>query len=241
MQLLLTDSHSRLRQILLIALAVVLIYCGMLSASKAFVFVAACLFLVWIPILMERSGRGTDRLRIIVGILCAVAVIASSSAFQELFRIIDDRFSYAANVSQLTTGRTVLWKRYLHEFAHDPLLTLLGEGFTTVTLMGRASHNTVLQGIYQFGLLGFPLVLAWLFRMMKNVVDAVPNRGNRRKDALLLCVGVMLPWMSLDILFFDELFLLTAYAAFGIARIREGEADVVSPRQPSPVRGTRRS
>ena len=30
-----------------------------------------------------------------------------------------------------------------------------------------------------------------------------------------MCVGVVLPWMALDILFFDEFFLLPVYAAIG--------------------------
>lgn len=36
------------------------------------------------------------------------------------------------------------------------------------------------------------------------------------KHALLMCVGVVLPWMGIDILQFDEFFLLPVYAVIGI-------------------------
>lgn len=31
-----------------------------------------------------------------------------------------------------------------------------------------------------------------------------------------MCVGIVLPWMALDILFFDELFLLPVYGALAV-------------------------
>ena len=37
------------------------------------------------------------------------------------------------------------------------------------------------------------------------------------KHVLLVCVGVALPWMGIDILQFDEFFLLPIYAVIGIA------------------------
>ena len=126
----------------------------------------------------------------------------------------DDRFSYSANISQLTTGRTDLWKKYIEEFLHNAPLTLLGEGYTSVTLDGFASHNTVIQGIFQFGIIGFPFFLTWVYLSLKSTFVKYVNIKANWKFALLMCVGVVLPWMALDLLFFDEFFLLPAYAMF---------------------------
>ncbi len=222
--LLLSREKRRRPQLVLAVLAVVLVYCGLLSASKSFAIVLACLVLFWIPILMQRKNRGSARARLLLGILCAVGIMLSSSAFRSLLQIMDDRFMYATNISQLTTGRTVLWARYLHEFSHNALLTLFGQGFTNVNLNGRASHNTVIQGIYQFGLIGFPLVLAWLAATVKKAYARIGPVPVQWKAALLMCVGVLMPWMGLDLLFFDELFLLPVYAAVGVQFFSEGEA-----------------
>ena len=126
------------------------------------------------------------------------------------------RFSYASNISELTTGRTDLWLKYLREFTHNGWLTLLGEGYTSITLENEASHNTVIQGIFQFGLLGFPALCAWIAFILKRAGSG-RLRHCRAKYVLLMGVGVVLPWMGLDILFFDEFFLLPIYAVIGIA------------------------
>ena len=214
-QILLSCERERRRQLLLSAIAVALIYCGLLSASKSFILVAVCLFIVWIPILLERGNR-SGKARVVVGIVCVGIIMLSSSAFQSLLRIVDDRFSYSANISQLTTGRTDLWKKYIEEFLHNAPLTLLGEGYTSVTLDGFASHNTVIQGIFQFGIIGFPIFLTWVYLSLKSTFVKYVNIKANWKFALLMCVGVVLPWMALDLLFFDEFFLLPAYAMVGI-------------------------
>lgn len=229
--LLLCREPRRLRQLLLALLALVLLYCGLLSASKSFVLVMACLMLVWIPMLMERRTRGSTRVRVLLGLLCAVAIVLSSSAFQELLRMMDDRFSNAVNVSNLTTGRTELWLRYLRELAHNAGLTLLGQGYSNVHLGGRASHNTLIQGVYQFGLVGLPLLVAWFCGLLRRERQTGPVA---RAAVLLLCIGVTMPWLGLDMLFFDEIFLLPVYAAVGVSAFSARPAENTPPEGADP-------
>lgn len=223
--MLLSREKDRLRQAVLIIAAVLLLYCGMLSASKMFVVVLACLFLFWIPVLMEKGGRGNSRVRMLVGLICAGGIFISSSVFKELLQIIDDRFAYAANVSQLTTGRTDIWKNYINEFLENIDVTLLGEGYSPVIIKGRASHNTVIQGVFQFGLIGLPLIAAWMYFFLKDIFKSAENTKTDWKYAELMCVGTVLPWMSLDILFFDEFFLVSLYAAVGIVCMSKDASD----------------
>lgn len=213
-QLLLSREEKRGNQLALLALMVLLIYCGLLSASKSFVLTTAGLFLVWVPILLEKGHRAS-KFRLLLGILCAGIVIVSSSAFEPLFEVIDERFSYAANISQLTTKRTDLWMDYLNEFTHNVPLTLLGQGYTSVTLHGWASHNTIIQSVYQFGLLGAPLLFIWVALMLKRVRQRLKDSRSNWRYTILMLVGVVIPWIALDILFFDEFFLLPVYVVLG--------------------------
>lgn len=213
-QLLLSREEKRVHQLALLALMVLLIYCGLLSASKSFVLTTAGLFLAWVPILLEKGHR-TSKFRLLLGIMCAGAVIVSSSAFEPLFEVIDERFSYAANISQLTTKRTDLWMDYLNEFAHNVSLTLFGHGYTSVTLHGWASHNTIIQSVYQFGLLGAPLLFIWVALTLKRVRQGLKDSRSNWRYTLLMLVGVVIPWIALDILFFDEFFLLPVYVVLG--------------------------
>lgn len=213
-QLLLSREEKRTHQLTLLLVLILLLYCGMLSASKSFVVVTAGLFLVWVPILLEK-GHWSSKFRLLAGVLCAGAVVLSSSAFEPLFEIIAERFSYSANISQLTTKRTDLWMDYLNEFAHNIPLTLLGQGYTSVTLHGWASHNTIIQSVFQFGLLGVPLLTAWVVLTLKDVQRKLGDSRPKWTYTLLMLVGVVMPWFALDILFFDEFFLLPIYVVLG--------------------------
>ena len=215
-QLLLCYEKGRRSQIVLAILALILLYCGLLSASKSFIIVTACLFLLWVPILLEK-GASSSRFRLLMGLLCAGIVIASSSAFQELLQIVDDRFAQASNMSELTTGRTDLWRNYIHEFLYNPITLLFGEGYTSINLNSKASHNTLIQLVYQFGLIGIPFLVSWVVISLRNLFAQFNVGCVQWKHVLLVCVGVALPWMGIDILQFDEFFLLPIYAVIGIA------------------------
>lgn len=193
------------------------LYCGLLSASKSFIIITACLFFVWIPTLLKKQNRGSTADKVFIGLLCAGIIVLSSTAFQELFKIIDTRFSYASSVSELTTGRTDLWQTYINEFIHNPVLVLLGEGFSSVIIGKRASHNTIIQGVFQFGIIGFPFLIAWFVITIKNLISNISDKKPHFLYILLMGVGIVLPWMALDIIFFDELFLLPVYGALAVA------------------------
>lgn len=196
-QLLLCYEKGRRNQLVLAILALILLYCGLLSASKSFIIVTACLFLLWVPILLEK-GASSSRFRLFMGVLCAGIVIASSSAFQALLQIVDDRFAQASNMSELTTGRTDLWKNYIHEFLYNPITLLFGEGYTSINLNNKGSHNTLIQLVYQFGLIGIPFLVSWVVISLRNLFAQFNVGRVQWKHVLLVCVGVALPWMGID-------------------------------------------
>lgn len=218
----LSEEKKRPWQLTLMGAALVLVYCGLLSASKSFVIVALSMLVVWIPVLIAKSALN-GRYGLFALILITALALTQLPAFQSLLSVLNTRFSYASNASQLTTGRTDIWAKYLAEFARNIPLTLFGEGFTDVIFAGKASHNTIIQGIYQFGLVGFPFLVAWSCRAVKNLAPKPKESGRRYlfgawwPYVLILCIGAFLPWMALDILFFDELFLLPAYVMLGIS------------------------
>lgn len=214
--LLLSREKKSSHRLVLAVISVVLLYCGLLSASKSFIVITACLFFVWILTLLEKENRGSNAIKVFVGLFCAGVIVLTSTAFQELFKIVDTRFSYASNVSELTTGRTDIWYYYIDELTHNPLLALFGEGFSSVIIGKKASHNTVIQGVFQFGLIGFPFLITWILITIKNLIVQAVHSKLHFLYILLMCVGIVLPWMALDILFFDELFLLPIYGALAV-------------------------
>lgn len=216
---LLSRETEKRRQILLAVVSVVLLYCGLLSASKTFVLTVACLFLFWLPILLERGNYGSARTRLLFGVLCAVAFVLVSPAFRQVLQIIGARFTEGEGLAGLTTNRTTLWLQYLTAFVHDIPLTLFGAGYTSVNLFRKASHNTLIQAVYQFGILGIPLLLVWMWNMLADMFPESDKPLAGWKYTVLLCVGSFLPWMALDILQYDEFFLLPVYVLLGVAHV----------------------
>lgn len=216
---LLSRETEKRCQILLAAVSVALLYCGLLSASKTFVLTVACLFLFWLPILLERGNYGSARTRLLFGVLCAVAFVLVSPAFRQVIRIISARFTEGEGLAGLTTNRTTLWLQYLTAFVHDIPLTLFGAGYTSVNLFRKASHNTLIQAVYQFGILGIPLLLVWMWNMLADMFPESDKPLAGWKYTVLLCVGSFLPWMALDILQYDEFFLLPVYVLLGVAHV----------------------
>lgn len=215
-QLLLIIESERRRRILLSVMAMLLFYCGMLSASKTFVIVFAVQMFIWTVLILDRDNRGRALFRILAGVVIASAIILSSSEFTRLFQLINERLSFSANASEITTHRTDLWMMYLNELTRNPVLALLGEGYTNVNLNGRASHNTLIQGVYQFGIIGFPLLFVWMRMSIKKMFINSGRKFIEKKYGFLMVTGVMMPWLSLDILFFDEFFLLPLYAGCAV-------------------------
>lgn len=216
---LLSRETEKRRQILLAAVSVALLYCGLLSASKTFVLTVACLFLFWLPILLERGNYGSARTRLLFGVLCAVAFVLVSPAFRQVLQIIGARFTEGEGLAGLTTNRTTLWLQYLTAFVHDIPLTLFGAGYTSVNLFRKASHNTLIQAVYQFGILGIPLLLVWMWNMLADMFPESDKPLAGWKYTVMLCVGSFLPWMALDILHYDEFFLLPVYVLLGVAHV----------------------
>ena len=216
---LLSRETEKRRQILLAAVSVALLYCGLLSASKTFVLTVACLFLFWLPILLERGNYGSARTRLLFGVLCAIAFVLVSPAFRQVLQIIGARFTEGEGLAGLTTNRTTLWLQYLTAFVHDIPLTLFGAGYTSVNLFRKASHNTLIQAVYQFGILGIPLLLVWMWNMLADMFPESDKPLAGWKYTVLLCVGSFLPWMALDILQYDEFFLLPIYVLLGVAHV----------------------
>lgn len=210
-QLLLGAEKNRKRQILLIVLMIALLYCGLLSASKMFILVIACMFGVWTVSLFKRRRFG-----LVIGIVCAGMVVLASSAFQSLFQILSDRFAESSGVSGVTTGRTDIWMNYIYAFWENPTIMIFGQGYSAVNLNNhKASHNTLIQLVYQFGLFGAPLIIAWLIMSLRDFASCLQKNKVKARYAVLMCVGVVLPWMALDIMQFDEFFLMPAYAVIG--------------------------
>ena len=220
------------RRLLMLALMVLLLmYCGLLSVSKSFLLVSIALLLLWVADLLLRKGKVTIKLTLIFTILILGAFFLSSTVFTDMLDVLWSRFGQDNNLSDFTTGRTELWIKYITEILEDPLLLLFGVGYTRTTIGGEASHNTLIQGVFQVGLVGGLSLLAWEVCYFRVLLDGVRMRWNQVPQLAILLCGVFGPWLALDYLVFDEFFILPMYVCVAISFLAQqgaGDSPLIS-------------
>ena len=220
------NVKRRKEYLLISVLIVILLYCGMLSSSKSFIIVATFTIIVWILEIMFMKKKIVHKLIIISCIVLAGVFIVSSVEFNELLQMQVQRFSNANNVSNLTTGRSDLWKMYIEEISQNARIFFVGQGLSNILVQGRASHNTLIQIIYQFGIIGVIGIITWIILFFKKHVTIIVFNKKNFIKYLILAIGIFLPWMALDMLYFDEFFLMFMLTYCGIEYIREENGQV---------------
>ncbi len=227
--ILLLETVSKKKLVALILMAGTLVYCGFLSVSKTFFLITVCLMILWILALLFNRGKISVKITMILVIIVGVVFLLSSTVFTDAVDAIIARFGRDNNISDFTTGRTDIWMEYLQAFAEDPLLLLFGKGYTSVLIGGTASHNTIIQAIFQFGLIGCVFLVAWFLCLFHNLLITTSFKMNSLVSVLILLLGAIGPWMALDMVHFDEFFLIPLYICVGI-RFLSKETTVDEPK-----------
>jgi len=221
---LLLTQKKRGHTVLLGIMTFVLLYCGFLSASKSFVIVAAMVVALWIIAFLRMRGRTGFKVIMLIAIILAAVVIATSALFGELIEVLATRFSFSNDLDSFTTGRTALWISYVKEILNNVKLFFLGEGFTSVRVNDRASHNSLLQTFYQFGFLGAPFLAVWVGTFYRDASTRGYKRRRTTLEQVIIATGVFMPWLAIDILFFDDFFLLQWYMFSAVQMLRREQA-----------------
>lgn len=218
---LLMNKVSKVQRVALVAMAVVLLYCGLVSVSKSFLLVTMCLILFWFIGFMFRRGQLSSKIVMLCTILVVVLFLLSSTVFMDLMDVMLSRMDLNVSLSAFTTKRVDLWISYLRAFADQPRLLLFGKGFVNILVDGRGSHNSVIQCVYQFGLVGTALFVVWLVHFVRTLMMRRSVRGIEITQIAILLLGTFGPWLGLDFLFFDELFLLPIYVCAAMQHLME--------------------
>jgi len=217
----LLKEKQRGRMITMFTIILLLLYCGFLSGSKSFILITLGLLLLWVIGLFRMQGRVVFKVVLITAAVLVAIFIATSELFRDLLDVFATRFSFHKNLSDFTTGRTDLWENYVGELLGDWKMLVLGNGFTNIRIGEKNTHNTLLQMVFQFGLLGTPILLMWSAAFFADVPPKKTKVKMQAVHVLLLVVGAFSPWLAIDALFFDEYFLLQMYVYLGLRRLAQ--------------------
>ena len=195
---------------------IVLSYCGAIAASKSFLLVFTLMLLVWLAALyFNKRRRPLVKIAVTVFIALSLLIVFCTDIFSDSLAVMKFRLQQSTDLSSFSTHRSELWLNYYNAFVDDFKLLFFGQGITKGVIGSRASHNTIIQIIYQLGIIGGSMLLIWGVNYYKLLLPKKP----RRKDTLaliMLMIGIFLPWFSLDMLLFDEFFLLPVYFSLAV-------------------------
>ena len=185
--------------------------------------IAVLILVLWIIAVLRLRGKVGLKIALLTFVGCAAVYVATSLMFSDLIRVISTRLTDANDLDSFTTGRVGHWKNYIDEIFGDIKIFFLGQGFTNIKLYGKSPHNTIIQLFYQLGFLGVPVLIYWTRCFFKSGRTIV---GKRKFDLkiLIVLIGIFLPWMAIDTLFFDEFFLFQMYALLALEEFRQNNS-----------------
>jgi hypothetical protein len=188
---------------------VALLFYGMQSVSKMFILCMAGIALIWIISLVIEKRNFSYKFGIISTLSIFIAISTASNLFSEQINNYILRFGMIADTQSLTTGRSALIEGYTNFLLSNIGRLYFGIGLSNEYLNDRSSHNTVIQIIYQVGVFGLVLVIAWwkmIYSVLSNKIKLGVVGGFYQ---LIIVIACFFPWLSLDMLYFDEFFYIT--------------------------------
>lgn len=217
---LLLNEEKLSRKIVMYVSLAFLLYCGFLSVSKSFAVIMICVALFWIIEVLFRRGKISSKLMMLLALAIGGLFVISSVLFTDLIDMMLERFIGTGNsLSDLTTHRSELWMSYLRAFEDDPWMLFFGEGFTQKLVGGRGSHNVVLQAVYQFGLVGSCLLLAWFIAYLRCMLRNIRLRSDKLVQIMVVLTGSIGPWLGIDTIMFDEFFIIPFFVFVAILQM----------------------
>lgn len=143
------------KKILLISSILILQMFALLGASKTYFVGLAVVGLVFLIFRFRKSKSFFFILITFLGVALIAFIILLNTSLGIVFRrliIIDDRAGF---LNGITTERTTIFSSYLMAMLQDPLRFLFGHGVNSSNApIYMDAHNTVIEVVWHFGLLG---------------------------------------------------------------------------------------
>lgn len=176
-----------------VMMCVAMVLFGILTYSKMF-FLTTVLFCVVYVIWRFRDRKYFwGILLIVLGVIAARILLSLEIGILETLLA---RLSSASNISELTTGRTDVYVRYVSEIMKSVHTFLLGFGLDAEGLY-KDAHNIFLEMAYYIGVIGLVLMIGLcgsMVRVMSRKAAALPKQN---------AIAKYLPLFLLVVLYFS--------------------------------------
>lgn len=152
-------SETRMNFIKLMTICF-LVVVGLFTFSKSYVILLGIIVIIFA---LKNKKMLKTMFIVLIGGSCLL--LAEKYSNLSLLSLIEARFSSANGVNDLTTGRTEIWTEYIRYIFGNAKCLFWGDGFNTFSLR-KAAHNTYIDFIYRFGIVG--TILWWRYFALSN-------------------------------------------------------------------------
>lgn len=152
---------------------------GLLTYSKSF-FICVILSLA---IALFNSDKNTKKVFCEVTIALAVLSLIFRNKVTDIFSMLSKRFNQASDLNGFTSGRTDLWENYISAIfkSFDSLIGGNGFGYSGF----KAAHNTFLEILYKFGILGALIDVLFVLLCIKVI-------GRRQSKITFVSISLLI-------------------------------------------------
>ncbi len=142
---------------------------GFMSISQSYLLTWILLVFCWFLLSLKKGIGGVLKF-VFIGVLmlAVVAVFAFDYLEAFAFRLRGSQGS----ISSVTTGRTDIWKDYFEVIFGNMKVLFFGSGFGQTIASKRGAHNTYIESIFVFGIVGSSVLLGMLKASMRKILTA---------------------------------------------------------------------
>jgi O-antigen ligase len=132
--------------------------------------------------------------------LFATVVLVNLGVIQIFDYVILRLTNTGTSTEAFTTGRSLLWAEYIQYLKHTPLHLIFGTGSAHFSLYGRPPHNTFLDLLFQYGIIGTLIFLVTILQMVKKMMRSI--KRCLLNYSIVMVISVMYFFLS-ELLYID--------------------------------------
>ncbi len=164
-----------------------LVIVGFFTFSKSYILMITAIALIYIL----KNSTHVLRNILLVGFVVLAFVVVEKMIKIPILTLVLERFAQADSADELTTGRLGIWAAYIEYIFGGVKQFLVGAGFNNTTTIHKAAHNTLIEFLYRFGLIGCTLWFVFFKDCFKSVSRDEDHKKIPRNSTIPMIVIVV--------------------------------------------------
>lgn len=128
------------------------------------------------------------------GVFALINLFTAAGVYDMIVgRFLNLNENYGERINAMTTGRYQIWMSYINDWGSSVENILFGVGLAhkKIEYLGKMHHQTFIELLYQFGILGTSLFCAYLVSLYRMIKEKIENCKIDLKGDNLGAVGIV--------------------------------------------------